>query len=681
MQIKILLLMLFLLLSKNTFSQTAQEREIEIIVEAAAENLPDDYDYSDLISQLQNYRQHPLNLNNATTAQLQDLLFLSYLQITALQTHIRNNGKLIDLLELQSIDLFDLQTIRKLLPFVTISNTLDFNKLSLKNLFRYGKNDFIFRFGEVLQDQKGFLIPKDSKLSHYSGNPQKLLGRYRFDFQNRIQLAFNMEKDAGEPFFAGKNSMGFDFYTASLAFKNFGIINKLVVGDYSLQFGQGLGLYTGFSFGKNADATLIPKVSRGLTPYSSTNEISYFRGVAATLQWKSVFFTPFISDQPVDATVQTKANPEYISSLGTTGYHRTATELTNKNSAGQLTYGFDLNYAKRSFKTGVTAYGTQFQFPVLRKKNAYNQYIFAGKELDNFSFYYDYSFRNFYFFGETAKSLGGGAATVNGLLSSLSSNISVVLMYRNYSRDYHSLFNEAIAENTEAVNEKGIYSGINFKISKQFTFSAYADFFKFPWLKYQVYQPNSSGREFLGRLTFQPSQRFVAYLNYRQKQKQQNNDNAKITALDQVDYQDFRIDVSYPFSPKISFRNRAEIVKYQKGAPAAEYGLMVYHDVIFKPKTGKFSANGRLAWFRTASYDSRIYSFENDVLYSYTILPLQHTGFRTYFNAQYTFRKGLDAWFRYSAYLYRGEKTVGSGLDLIEGNKKAEIKLQMRYRF
>ena len=65
------------------------------------------------------------------------------------------------------------------------------------------------------------------------------------------------------------------------------------------------------------------------------------------------------------------------------------------------------------------------------------------------------------------------------------------------------------------------------------------------------------------------------------------------------------------------------------------------------------------------------YSFENDVLYSYTILPLQHTGFRTYFNAQYTFRKGLDAWFRYSAYLYRGEKTVGSGLDLIEGKQKS----------
>lgn len=681
MRYKLFLLISFLFFAKNTFSQTAQEREIETIIEAAAENLPDDYDYSDLISQLQNYRQHPLNLNKATTAQLQDLLFLSYLQITALQNHIRSNGKLIDLLELQSVDLFDLQTIAKLMPFVTINTSVDFNKVSLQNLFRYGKHDLIFRFGEVLQDQKGFLIPKDSKVSHYTGNPQKLLGRYRFDFQNRIQLAFNMEKDAGEPFFAGKNSLGFDFYTASLSFKNFGLVNKLVVGDYSLQFGQGLGLYTGFAFGKNADATLVPKVSRGLTPYSSTNEISYFRGVAATLQLKSWSFTPFVSDQPVDATIQTTANPEYISSLGTTGYHRTATELANKNAAEQLSYGFDLNYAKNAFKTGITAYSTRFQYSLQRRQNAYNQYIFAGKELDNLSFYYDYSFHNFYFFGETAKSLGGGAATVNGLLSSISSNVSWVFLYRNYGRDYHSFYNQAISENTDAVNEKGIYSGLNIKLSKQWTFSGYADFFKFPWLKFQVSQPNSGGHELLGRLTYSPNQKLVAYLNYRRKQKQQNNDNTKITALDEVNYQDFRFDISYPFSPNITFRNRAEVVKYQKGSPAAEYGLMVNQDVLFRPKTSKISANCRLAWFHTASYDSRIYSFENDVLYSYTILPLQHTGFRTFLNAQYTFNKGLDAWFRYSAYLYHGEKTVGSGLDLIEGNKKSEIRLQMRYRF
>ncbi|RYE17848.1 MAG: hypothetical protein EOP42_31620, partial [Sphingobacteriaceae bacterium] len=178
--------MILLFLGKNTFSQTPQEREIEIIIEAAAENLPDDYDYSELIGQLQNYRTHPLNLNKATTAQLQDLLFLSYLQITALQNHIASNGKLIDLLELQSIDLYDLPTIQKLLPFVTINAGVDFNKLSFTNLFRYGKHDLIFRFGEVLQNQKGYLIAKDSKLAHYTGNPQKILGRYRFDFQNQI---------------------------------------------------------------------------------------------------------------------------------------------------------------------------------------------------------------------------------------------------------------------------------------------------------------------------------------------------------------------------------------------------------------------------------------------------------------------------------------------------------------
>ncbi|MVN21959.1 helix-hairpin-helix domain-containing protein [Mucilaginibacter arboris] len=681
MQYKFLLLFFFLSIAKTAFGQSSYEREIETIIEAAAENLPDDYDYSELIGQLNNYRLHPLNLNKATTTQLQDLLFLSVLQITALQEHIHTNGKLINLLELQSINLFDLQTIQKLLPFVTISPDFDFNAVNLTNVFRYGKQDFIFRYGQVLQAQKGFLIPKDSKLSHYTGNAQKLLGRYKFNFQNRIQLALNMEKDAGEPFFAGKNSMGFDFYSASLSFKNFGFVNRLVIGDYSLQFGQGLGLYTGFAFGKNADATLVPKVSRGLTPYSSTNEVSYFRGVAATFKWKAVEFTPFVSDQPIDATVQSTANPEYISSIGTTGYHRTPTELVNKNAAEQLTYGLNLNYTNRNFKAGATAYNTNFQFPVQRKRNTYNEFQFAGKELDNLSFYYDYSYHNLYFFGETAKGLGGGAATVNGLLTSLSSTVSVVLLYRNYSRNYHSLYNQAISEATEGVNEKGVYSGLNLKFLHYWNFSGYADFFRFPWLKYQVGQPNSYGHEFLGRLTFSPTNRLSAYLNYRLKQKQQNNDNAKIKALDEVNYQDWHLDISYPFTRNITFRNRAELVKYQKGAPAAEYGFMAYQDVIYKPKSSRVSGNCRLAWFHTASYDSRVYSFENDVLYSYTVLPLQHTGFRTYFNAQYNFKKAIDVWFRYSAYLYRGEKTVGSGLDVIEGNKKSEARIQVRYRF
>ncbi len=677
----LLLIVLFLLFAKIAAAQTAQEREIETIIEAAAENLTDDYDYSELVNQLNNYRQHPLNLNKATTAQLQDLLFLSALQITALQNHIRNNGKLVDLLELQSVDLFDLETIQKLLPFVTISADLDFNLISLKNVFKYGKHDFIFRYGEVLQDQKGFVIAKDSKLSHYTGNNQKLLGRYRFDFQNRIQFNFNMEKDAGEPFFTGKNSTGFDFYSASLAFKNFGLINKLVVGDYSLQFGQGLGLYTGFSFGKNADATLVPKVARGLTPYSSTNEINYFRGFATTLKYKLVEFTPFVSYQPIDATVQISANPEYISSLGTTGYHRTSTELTNKNAAGQLTYGFNLNYNKRNFKTGITAYNTQFEYPIQRRANSYNQYDFVGKELDNLSFYYDYSYHNFYFFGETAKSLGGGAATVNGVLTSFSSNISLVLLYRNYNKSYRSFYNEAFSEATNAVNEQGYYGGINWKFLHRWNFSAYADFFQFPWLKYQVSQPNSKGYELLGRLTYSPTQRFVAYLNYRFKQKQQNNDNAKIKVLDEVSYQDWRLDIAYPISQNITLRNRAELVKYQKGLPAAEYGMMVYQDLLYRPKTSRISGNCRLAWFKTASYDSRVYSFENDVLYSYTVLPLQHTGFRTYANLQYSFKKSFDLWLRYSTYLYKGETTVGSGLDEIQGNKKSEVRLQIRYRF
>ena len=436
-----------------------------------------------------------------------------------------------------------------------------------------------------------------------------------------------------------------------------------------------------FGFGKNADATLLPKVSRGLTPYSSTNEISYFRGTAATFGFKHLSFTPFISYQLIDATVQSTGEISLISSLGTTGYHRTDTELKNKNAVKQLTYGVNLNLSQHSFTVGFTAYNTQFQFPVQRKLNSYNQFYFAGEHLQNLSLYYDYSVRNLYFFGETAKSLNTGFGSINGVLASLSGKLSVVALYRNYQKNYQSLYNQAISEATEATNERGFYSGINYKLARYWDFSGYADFFHFPWYKYQVSQLNSSGYELLGRLTLSPKPGLIAYFNYRYKNKQQNNDNAKIAALDQVRYHDWRLDITYPVTKKLSFRNRVEVVKYQKGVPRAEFGLMAYQDVIYRPKGTMFSGNLRLAYFKTASYDSRIYSFENDVLYTYTVLPLQHEGLRTYINLQITPVKSLDFWARYSAYRYLNQQTVGSGLDLIQGKLKSEVRLQMRYRF
>ena len=88
-----------------------------------------------------------------------------------------------------------------------------------------------------------------------------------------------------------------------------------------------------------------------------------------------------------------------------------------------------------------------------------------------------------------------------------------------------------------------------------------------------------------------------------------------------------------------------------------------------------------MAYFETDSYDSRIYSFENDVLYSFSIPALFYKGYRYYLNANFDVSKKLTLWARFAQTIQLGATSIGSGLDKINGDQKSEVKLQMMYRF
>jgi hypothetical protein len=84
----------------------------------------------------------------------------------------------------------------------------------------------------------------------------------------------------------------------------------------------------------------------------------------------------------------------------------------------------------------------------------------------------------------------------------------------------------------------------------------------------------------------------------------------------------------------------------------------------------------RLQYFETAGYNSRIYAYENDVLYSYSIPALFDKGFRYYLTLSYKVGKNFTCWIRCSQTVYRDKNSIGSGTDEIAGNKKTEIKIQ-----
>jgi hypothetical protein len=654
-----------------------EDQGVRDLIESIAPDLPEDYDLSELFETLTSLHKHPINLNNTNPEGLKALIFLSPLQVSNFFQHINTNGKLLDLLELQSIEGFDILTVQRILPFVKIS-AFDKEQHGLHRLIGLSEQQLIMRYGQTLQKQKGFTnLPG----SHYLGSPERLLAKYKYNYKDLISASFVLEKDAGEYLFSGGQQKRFDFMSGNISLHDLGMFSKVVIGDYSLQFGQGLTLWSGFGFGKGPDVTSVAKKDVGLKPYSSSNESSYFRGLATTIRvFDHLNLTSFVSRTARDASSKTDEDGNLSQvNMGVSGLHRTSTELKNRNALEQSIYGSALQYLTNNLSLGLVGYRSRYSNAFTTGPLAYNQYNFAGKQLSNLGAHYNYTFQNIYFYGEVAKSFPGGFATVNGAMASLSRSLSFVFVNRSYAKNHHNFLARSLGEGSEASNEKGWYTGINFIPNKKWSFSLYGDVFRFPWLKYRI-DSASIGYDVLTQAVFNPVKTLKVVLRIKSGEKQQNSDLQADSTISDVTKTNYRIAVNWVLGRYLRLENRFEVVNYKKDL-ANEFGYLIYQDLDYRPAASKISGNMRIAYFTTASYNSRVYAYEDDVLYSSGFGMYNGKGLRSYLNLQYKFSTKLSIWARFAVFLYQDVATVGSGLDLIEGNKKMDVKFQFRYAF
>ncbi len=674
---RFLLIGLILFSGGEVYAQEDDEAVIEQLMEGLAEDQEEEYDPEELISRLQYYRRYPLNLNTAGASELEEMPLLTPLQTEQLLIHRQQAGPLLSVYELQGIPGFEVGGIERLLPFVTVGRP----DVPLGTQDR-DKHDLMFRFGRMLEKQQGYRISDTSGRSRYLGSPDRLLVRYRFVPDKRLQVALTMKKDAGEQFFAGAQRYGFDFYSASVWLKDRRAIRQLVVGDFSLQFGQGLALWSGLSFGKGAALSSMARQGRGVRPYTSSNEQQFFRGAAATLQWKQWQVTPFLSRRKQDANVSAGPDGEpVVRSMPETGLHRTPTEVRYRQSLQQQVYGLNTEFRSRPVILGGHLFRTELGHPLAARPELYRNYAFTGSQLTNAGVYYRFSFRNVYLFGETAHSIGSGYALVHGCLIALTRRLSLSLLHRHYDRDYHAFFSQPVAEAGDGMNERGFYSGLHFRIERRIEWLLYADVFSFPWLRYRVDAP-SGGFDALTQLIYTPHRQLKISVRCRYRLKQENAaEPVPEKVLADVGRGQCRAEIQCRIRKEITLRSRIEVMFYAKEREGAEQGYMWYQDVLLKPAGSRFSGNARIALFRTAGYNSRLYAFENHVLYGYSFPAYHLTGMRMYANLRGRISRKTDVWLRYAAFIYGDADEIGSGLDRITGNRKSELTLQLRCRF
>lgn len=695
--------------SQDTINKTF-DNEIQQQLENLTENsLNEDDDYTNLLEGLLYFKEHPINLNHTNREELEQLHLLNDLQINSLLDHIEKNGKLITMYELQSIRGFDLQSIRKIIPYVNVADNFNAAHFNLKELFNKGEHTVILRYEQTIEQQKGF-NPIDSAAllnspnSRYIGSPQRIYTRYRFTYGNNVSWGITAEKDQGELFLKskqrykykgyeellkGNQHSGFDFYSAHFFIQHIRFVKALAIGDYQATFGQGLTVWSGMSFGKSSDIVSIKRSASGIRPYTSVDENRFMRGVAATFGYKNFEATGFISRKKMDANILDTlpdGNVRSISTLQTTGLHTTPGEIADKGAVTQLLVGGNVSYKGRKLSVGITAIDFQLNKAYERSLTYYNQFEFSAKHNFNVGIDYNYVFRNFNFFGEQAISKNGGMAFINGVLVSLDPRLSITLVQRNYQRNYENLLSNAFAESSGAANEKGTYLGISVKASNTISINAYYDRFEFPWLKYLVNAP-SAGNDYVAQVNYTSSKKTDMYFRIRQRNKQKNSadTDAAIDYIVPMNQTNYRFHISYSILPSVKLKNRVEWIDYKLDPARAgqiEKGYLLYQDAVFN-KTGKpLSVTLRYALFQTDTYNSRLYAYENDMMSSYSIPAYYNRGSRFYILLDYNLTRNIEVWIRYSQTFYDDQHIISEGaLTEIRGSTKSEIKAQVRFKF
>jgi hypothetical protein len=421
-----------------------------------------------------------------------------------------------------------------------------------------------------------------------------------------------------------------------------------------------------------------------LQPYNSAGEINFNRGAGITLQKKNWKTTGFISYRKLDAgfDADTLTYQDYVSSLRTSGYHRTANETAGKGSQGAISFGGNVSYSGEKFHLGINAVHYNFDHAINKADYWYNKYALSGKHSGNYSMDYHFTHNNMYLFGEMATDEDFDKALISGLLINTDSKVSMSFLYRNISKGYQSLYGNAFTENTHPANESGFYSSITITPAQFLKINAYADFYHFPWLKYRTDAP-TSGNDYLVQLIFQPNKsvEVSSRFQYQNKPINYNPDDLYMNPVVGRPKQGWRTQLNYKVNTTITLRSRIELNWFDKRGKEPQNGFLVFTNVIYKPFSKSFSGNIRLSYFETDDYDSRIYSFENDVLYGYSIPAFFGKGYRYYLNTRYKLNKKFSLWAKFAQTIYVNQNEIGSGLDLIKGNKKSEIKLEMKYDF
>jgi hypothetical protein len=614
------------------------------------------------------------NLNALTPEMAFAYLKLTDYQYYNLLAYLSEYGMMASVYELNAVEGFSIEDVRRLMPLVNLESVTRKNNF-FKNFFRKSKSSFLLRYGQVLEKQNGY---DKSQTKHYLGSPFRLAFKYQFSTQDKFVLAISGEKDAGEQFFKGAQKYGFDFYSAYLCLKNIGVLKKLVIGDFKLDFGQGLVVGSAMMGGKGGGVGSVRHFAGMIKPVAPLNEGTALRGVAATLGNYHYTGTLFAAYRNYDGNVLLTEDSSRVfeGSLSHSGYHRTEAEQAKSDNLRSWVFGADFLYRARIFRLGARALYTLFNAEVQPSGKVYQQYAFTGRSLVNAGLDYQLILKKVILYGEAGLSGNGGWAFVQGANVELSPGVSFALLAHFRSRRY-----VALQGSSSAQGEWGFYLVSQMILNPKTTMSWHYDYTHYFWLRYRIDAPSNTMRAGLD-LTCAVSRKAHLQIRFQYKMKYKNME-ARGLVNGIEPFHSFKAHAVWESTLVELLKLKTGVdylINHSKTMDYTHDGLLLYQDVGLDLKKPGLGFNMRIAFFDTDTYEERLYAYENDLYYSFTMNSHYDKGWRAYLLVKYAY-KMLHVWIRISQTFFLNKEEIGSGLDLIAQKHKTELKLQLMVKW
>lgn len=583
--------------------------------EAAAE-------MSDLMLQL---RAEPVNIND--THAIAALPFISPFQAKALSNYIALHGKLLSLKELRFVPGFDSTTVLLLENTATVAPFEQQQRWRLKD----GRHRLVTGIGGTMEQAEGY------RNGRYEGDNLRALLCYEYNLYHHLSLRVTADKDPTEAWGKGH------YYGYHLMLSDVGRIDKLILGRYNLQFGQGLTLWTGLR-PFNWMGTTSVRHGAGVRQASAFYEENYQEGVAAQVNLGRGVHVAAFGSRTDDETL----------------------------AGGHLTYRHS------NLILGLTAAYILLDDSIQTRDYVYNQNRFRGDRQFNAGLDFVWQWQRLTLYGEGAIGENGAPAAIGGLILQADSRNRFGMSYRHYTEQYHNLHAQGYAIGTTQ-GERGITLDAENRLPLGFSLLTSLDLYRFLSLRYANYHP-SNGQWLRTQLSRSWGRYFGTTLRYTYRLKERNIPNLDSTLYlgEETLRQQLQGEVTGTFG-QWTLKARGVLSRFDSEQGEPQQGWLAALSARYSHKSLQVTTTA--AWFDVDGYYARIYFGESNLQYAWSMPTLYGRGLRAHAVIRWRLNRHLTLAGKYALTWMPGEESIGSGDSQTDGPLRQTWFLQLRSSF